>query len=272
MRIAKWAKKQGIKTIYYISPQIWAWRESRVHQIKATVDTMLCILPFEAAFYDRYDYAVEYVGHPLLDVISPEDFKKNNTLTAKPAPTVALLPGSRKQEIRAMLHLMLSVVPHFPNVQFVVAGAPSIDADFYTNIITTYNAAYNNVTLVTNETYDLLRRSDAAFVTSGTATLEVALFGVPEVVCYKGNPISFWLAKRLIKVKYISLVNLIMDRVVVNELIQNELTTDNLVAELYHLLDEKNADNWQAEYTELRQKLGNAGASERAAEVILKNI
>ena len=213
LRIAKWAKKEGIKVFYYISPQIWAWHTSRVHGIKANVDRMFVILPFEADFYKKYDYEVDFVGHPLLDVVQQHKVQPNFHEIhglEKDKPIVALLPGSRKQEISRMLAIMLQMPDRFPKYQFVIAGAPSQDTGFYQQIIdrTQVNQA---VYLIQNQTYDLLQHAQAALVTSGTATLETALFKVPEVVCYKGNPISAFIARRLIDVKYISLVNLIMD-------------------------------------------------------------
>ncbi|MFN5648262.1 MAG: lipid-A-disaccharide synthase, partial [Sphingobacteriales bacterium] len=210
--MAQFAKKHGFKTIYYISPQVWAWKESRVKTIREVVDKMLVILPFEVDFYKKWNYEVTYVGHPLVQVI--EDFKKaNSTLTLTPHPSVALLPGSREQEIKKKLPIMLEATQHFPDVQFRIAQAPSLERSFYESM----TAQYPNVELIQGKTYELLMQSHAALVTSGTATLETALFGVPEVVCYKGSAVSYEIAKRLIKVKYISLVNLILDKPAVKE-------------------------------------------------------
>ena len=232
IRIAEWAKKEGIKTVYYISPQIWAWKENRVHTIKKYVDKMIVILPFEKDFYSKWDYKVEYVGHPLVEVI--EDFKKQHQQqSASPKKIIALLPGSRKQEIKIKLPVMLEVSKAFPEYEFVVAKAPGQDDSFYEPFL----APYNNVSALGGKTYELLNNASAALVTSGTATLETALFGVPEVVCYKGNTISYQIAKRVIKVKYISLVNLIMNKPVVKELIQHEMTTENCIKELKDLLE-----------------------------------
>ena len=224
MRIAKWAKQQHIPTHYYISPQIWAWKENRIKAIKRDVDFMYVILPFEKAFYEqKHQYPVYFVGHPLLDAIAQreevdaETFKSENGLDSR--PIIALLPGSRKQEIAKMLKIMLSVVDDYHQYQFVIAGAPSIDYEFYQQFI-----KEENVHFVSGKTYDLLSVSYAALVTSGTATLETALLNVPEVVCYKGSWLSYHIAKRIIKLKYISLVNLIMDKPVVTELIQGDLT------------------------------------------------
>ena len=239
LRIAKWAKLKGIKTHYYISPQIWAWKENRIKAIKRDVDKMYVILPFEKYFYeDKHNYPVEFVGHPLIDAIADRtqvdeyEFRAQHELNEK--PIIALLPGSRKQEIRKMLSVMLSVVNDFQDYQFVIAGAPSQEYSFYEQFID--NA---NVHFVSNKTHDLLSVSTAALVTSGTATLETALFKVPEVVCYKSSWFSYQIGKRLVKhIKYISLVNLIMDKEVVTELIQNEFNTKNLKQELTIILDD----------------------------------
>ena len=215
LRIAKWAKQQGFKTNYYISPQVWASRAGRVSDIKRDIDNMYVILPFEEAFYKKYNYKVNFVGHPLLDAIADKKsvdetkFKKEHDLSDK--PVIALLPGSRKQEITKMLSVMLKMVDKFPGYQFVIAGAPSQDYSFYKQFINT-----KNVKFISNRTYDLLSISYAALVTSGTATLETALFKIPEVVCYKGSWLSYHIAKKIITLKFISLVNLIMDREVVN--------------------------------------------------------
>lgn len=222
LRIAKWAKAKRYRTHYYISPQVWASRASRVEKIKRDIDAMYVILPFEEAFYQKYNYKVHFVGHPLIDAIADRtqvdehEFRKTHQLNDK--PIIALLPGSRKQEITKMLGVMLSLVDNFPDYQFVIAGAPSQEYAFYEAFIKKQNVAF-----ISNKTYDLLSVSTAALVTSGTATLETALFKVPQVVCYKANPISYQIAKRIITLKFISLVNLIMDREVVTELIQGNL-------------------------------------------------
>jgi lipid-A-disaccharide synthase len=269
LRIAKHAAGEGRKVIYYISPQVWAWKQSRVHQIKKYVHRMLVILPFEKEFYARFGYDVDFVGHPLLDAIGDPGetrdggWKKQHNLDSR--PVIALLPGSRKQEIQTMLPLMLSVADDFPGYQFVIGGAPSVDPGFYKGITGDKQAA-----IVFGATYDLLRNSSAALVTSGTATLETALFRVPEVVCYKGNEISYRIARTLVKIGYISLVNLIMDREVVKELIQSDLNTRNLVFELRKLTDDNlHRKKMLADFDLLRQKLGGTGASERAARIIL---
>lgn len=264
MRIAEWAKKQGIKVAYYISPQVWAWKENRVKKIKRDVDKMIVILPFEVDFYNKWDYKVTYVGHPLIEVINHE--KEDIPLVpVADKPVIALLPGSRKQEIEVKLPVMLSVVDYFKDYQFVVAGAPAQPDSLYEQII-----GNKDVLLVRNQTYNLLKQSTAALVTSGTATLETALFGVPQIVCYKGNPLSYWLAKKLIKVKYISLVNLIMDKAVVKELIQADLNEPMLKEELGKLLfDKTHLQQLQDDYKQLWHKLGSENASDRAAAEII---
>ena len=272
MRIAKWAKQQGIPTHYYISPQIWAWKENRIKAIKRDVDAMYVILPFEKDFYEgKHQYPVHFVGHPLLDAIttrkevSEDVFKQENGLDER--PIIALLPGSRKQEIAKMLSVMLSVVGSYHQYQFVIAGAPSLGYDFYKQFI-----KEENVHFVTGKTYDLLSHAHAALVTSGTATLETALFNVPEVVCYRGNWISYQIAKRVISLKYISLVNLIMDAPIVTELIQGELNTKNLKTELEKLLNPEHRAKLLKDYKTLREKLGNEGASERTASLIVSSM
>lgn len=264
LRIAEFAKASGIKVFYYISPQIWAWKQSRVHKIKRVVDKMFVILPFEKEFYQRFDYAVDFVGHPLLDAIanSPEYSAKLDVVTSK--PIIALLPGSRKQEISTVLPLMLALQKQYSNYEFVIAGAPSQTPEYYSTFIKD-----QNIKIVFNQTYQLLQKAEAALVTSGTATLETALFGVPEVVCYKAGGISYTIAKQLIKVKYISLVNLIMDKEIVKELIQHELSESNLKAELDKLLNPVTRNKIIQDYSELKQKLGGAGASKKAASLMI---
>jgi lipid-A-disaccharide synthase len=263
MRIAKWAHKKQIKIVYYISPQIWAWKEKRVHAIKRDVDKMLVILPFEKNFYKKYNYEVDYVGHPLAEVII--DFKNAHSSIQK-ENIVALLPGSRKQEILVKLPIMLSVARHFPTYKFVVAKAPGLPNEFYEDIL----KPYDNVGSVSNETYALLSKSKAALVTSGTATLETALFAVPEIICYKGGKISYEIAKRLIKIKFIGLVNLIMDKEVVKELIQDELNEKNITSELTLLLTENEKSiQLKKDYESLFNLLAAGGnASANAAEKI----
>ncbi len=266
LRIAEWAKKEGIKVLYYISPQIWAWKQSRVHKIKRDVGRMLTILPFEKEFYASFDVEVDFVGHPLLDAIQnrPDFNQAERRLefgASAPKPLVAILPGSRKQEIKAMLPTMLSAVKKM-EVDFVIAGAPSQDANFYQTLVP--NAELN---LVFGKTYEILEVADAALVTSGTATLETALFRVPEVVCYKASWLSYQIAKRLVKINYISLVNLVMDKMVVTELIQGDFNRKRLQKELAYCLSEKGSSSIAKDYKLLSEKLGGEGASERAASI-----
>jgi lipid-A-disaccharide synthase len=263
LRIAEWAKEQGFKVIYYISPQVWAWKENRVKSIKRCVDKMLVILPFEKAFYEKWNYEVEYVGHPLVKVI--DDFKAQFP-NQHQSNKIAVLPGSRKQEILTKLPIMLEVSRSFPDHQFVVAKAPGVEDSFYTALL----SPYTNVSSVVNKTYELLSEAKAALVTSGTATLETALFNVPEVICYKGSNISYQIAKRLIKIKYICLVNLIMDKEVVKELIQNELTVENVTKELKDILyNTQKQQQLQEDYTALKNLLSQGGnASANAAKSI----
>ena len=263
LRIARWAKQQRIPVIYYISPQIWAWHTSRVHRIKRDVDKMLVILPFEKAFYEKYGVNADFVGHPLLDVI-PTDIPPPRTAVERPA-AVALLPGSRSQEVKRILPAMLSVTPHFPQIRLTVAAAAALPDMFFRPFLENYP----NVTLERGKTYELLAQSDAALVKSGTSTLETALIGTPQVVCYAGSPVSFAIARRVVNVKYISLVNLILDRPLVRELIQNDLNRTNLKAALQDILKPENADSLRKGYAELRHLLGDGGASGRAAGIIL---
>jgi len=270
LRIAEWAHKQGLKVIYYISPQIWAWKKNRVFKIKKYVDEMIVILPFEKEFYAKYDYPVSYVGHPLLDALpttnpNKQDFINEHHLNQ--SPIIALLPGSRQQEIKKMLNIMLSQIESFPDHQFVVAAAPSIDDSFYQEIIGT-----KKVSIIKDKTHRLLQNSYAALVTSGTATLETALIGIPEVVCYKGNRLSYEIAKRIVDIKYISLVNLIMDQEVVTELIQDQLNEENLNTELNKILSGAPRKKILGKFAELKEKLGSGGASKKAAEIIINSL
>lgn len=261
LRVAEFVHQSGLRCYYYISPQIWAWKESRVKKIKQFVDRLFVILPFEKDFYKKHDYQVDFVGHPLLDVISEEKESKREDV-------IALLPGSRKQEISTMLPIMLEAVSSFPSYKFIVAAAPSITADFYKDICKGYN-----VEVVHGRTYDVLKRAKAALVTSGTATLEAALLNVPEVVCYKGSRISYEIAKRLVNIKYISLVNLILDREVITELIQDKLTPGNLRSELERILtNEKERAHMLNEFDVLKTKLGGSGASSRTAKLIVEDL
>ena len=269
LRIAEFAKQCHIKVHYYISPQIWAWKENRIKNIKRDVDEMYVILPFEKDFYEKkHNCNVHFVGHPLLDAIADRNqvvessFRKEHQLNNK--PIIAILPGSRKQEIKKMLSVMLKMVDKFTDYQFVIAGAPSQNYSFYKTFIKN-----DSVKFISNKTHDLLSVSYAALVTSGTATLETALFKVPEVVCYKGSTISYQIGKRLVNLNYISLVNLILDKEVVTELIQHNFNEKKLEKELAKILHEKARSQLFLDYYDLEQKLGGKGASAKVAELIL---
>lgn len=274
LRIAEWARQQGLKVIFYISPQVWAWKENRVKKMKECIDLMLVILPFEQEYYQKkWNWKVNYVGHPLVNVIE----KFRTAFAANPSSytliprtgkgIIALLPGSRKQEILKKLPVMLEVSRHFPDYEFVVAKAPGMEDGFYTDML----KPYSNVHTVSNQTYALLSQSRAALVTSGTATLETALFEVPEVVCYKGNPVSYAIAKRIINIRFISLVNLIMDKEVVKELIQHDMNVENLRTELGLLLENQSRiSQLHEDYRQLKALLSKGGdASDNAANDIL---
>lgn len=266
LRIAKWAKPKGLRIIYYISPQVWAWKENRVKMMKQCIDKMIVILPFEKNYYkNKWNWEVEYVGHPLVEIVDGQRSTVNSPRFSDRS-IIALLPGSRKQEILKKLPVMLEVSKSFPSYQFIVAKAPGVDDDFYSSLLN----PYNNVSAVSGKTYDLLMQAKAALVTSGTATLETALFGVPEVVCYKGSFLSYEIGKRLVKVKFISLVNLIMDKLVVKEFIQHEMNVTNLKNELQELLtNEKRIDELKKDYTDLKNILSEKGnASLKAAQLI----
>ncbi|MFO7923722.1 MAG: lipid-A-disaccharide synthase [Bacteroidales bacterium] len=269
LRIAKFAGKLGTRVFYYISPKVWAWNQSRVKTIKKYVDHMLTIFPFETAFYEKFDYKVDYVGNPLIDAIENrprkdeefDQFAARNGLSGK--PVIAILAGSRIHEIDNCLPVMLSVTQYYPEYQFVIAGAPAIDHGVYLK----YTG--NRFPVIFGETYSILSHASAAMVVSGTATLEAALLGVPIIVCYKGSFISYQIARRIINVEYISLVNLIMEREVVRELIQHEFNSSNLKYELDRLLfDKKYRDKMVHDIGKLRQIMGKGGASRRAAGLI----
>lgn len=268
LRVAEFAKKNNIKVFYYISPKVWAWNQKRVLKIKRVVDHLFCILPFEVDFYKEWGMKIDYVGNPLLDAIGryvPDiDFRIRNSLTQK--PIVALLPGSRKMEISKLLPLMATLPKSFPEYQFVIAGAPGFPESFYYSFFDS-----EEINIVFNKTYDLLKNSEAAVVASGTATLETALFHVPQVVVYKANALSVWIARLVIKVGYISLVNLIMDAPVVRELIQDDYNEEALKKELHALVnDEIYRNKMLRNYKALDGKMGEIGASERTARLIQK--
>ena len=276
LRIAEFAKSLGLKTVFYISPKIWAWKQNRIKKIKKYIDKMLTILPFETEFYARFDYPVEYVGNPILDAIeefrsgdhqTEADFRKANNLTDK--PIIGLLAGSRKQEVDFMLPVMIEVSRQFPEYQFVISGAPGLDRDYYTKVI----GADCNIPIVFGQTYNLLKFSRAALVTSGTATLETALFGVPEAVLYRISAPDFLyrIGRKLLKVKWISLANLIVGREIIRELVQMDCNPRTIADELRKILDDEQYDaEFQRNYAELRQRMGSAGASQRAAQAVIK--
>lgn len=267
MRIAKWAKEKGYKVFYYISPKVWAWNQSRAWSLKKNLDRLFVIFPFEVEFFKKYNFEVEFVGNPLFDAIATfkpaADFLKKNNLSDK--KIIALLPGSRKQEVEKMLNLMVATQSKFTDYQFIIAGVGNLPLEFYEQFLN------KNIKLVTDQTYDLLSHSTAALVTSGTATLETALFGVPQVVCYKTSGFSYKIAKWVIKVPYISLVNLVAQKEVVKELIQDELTIENLSNELNKILNVADSRNKQInEYKRVKESLGDVGASEKTGRRIVE--
>lgn len=271
LRMAKKLKKLSYKTAYYISPQLWAWKKGRVKTVKRFIDKMFVILPFEKDFYKKHNYEVEYVGHPLLDAVKndtayPCDGSQVEEIRKKDKrEIIALLPGSRKQELQKMLPLMSKMSANFPDYQFVVAGVNWQTEQFYQKL--TQNS---DVKIVYNETYSLLKNSHAALVTSGTATLETSLFKVPQVVCYKGNPISYLIARSLVKgIKYISLVNLIADKELVTELIQGDYNIEKVSKNLSEIISKgEKRDNILREYDNLIELLGDGGASATVADKI----
>ena len=272
LRIAKWAKEMGIPVYYYIAPQIWAWKENRVHQIKKNVTELFAVLPFEKEFYSKKGMDVHFVGHPLLDEVKKRKRLESNSFRNQfhldDRPIVALLPGSRKQEVKRMLEVMLKLELKYPNYQFIIAGAPSLRPEFYQSLI-----GEQQTKLVFGVTYDLFEAAEAAMVTSGTATLEAALLNCPEVVCYKANPISYFIAKQLVKIKFISLVNLLLDREAVRELIQFEWNLSQASQELDAILNGgMKREHILASYQELRMKLGDGGASDKTAQLLLESL
>jgi len=271
LRIAKWAKKNNFFVNFYIAPQIWAWKESRINIIKKYIDRLYVILPFEKNYFEnKHNFKVKYLGHPIMDSIknfNNTDNKKSFLVKNKiddNRKIIAILPGSRKQEIRKILKIMLNVIGNFSDYQFIIAGVPNIKKNFYRSIIKDFD-----VKMVENQTYDLLSNSSAALVTSGTATLETALFKVPQVVCYKTSLISFFLAKIFVKIKYISLVNLIVNKEIIKELVQSRCTKNNIINELTLVLRKKNALTMKEKYDELISLIGSFGTSKRVATDIL---
>ena len=273
LRIAEWAKQKGIKVYYYVSPQVWAWKQSRVHKIKKCVDELYVILPFEKDFYKKFDFEVHYLGHPLLDAVA--DFRSSivdkqliyseNNLSYK--PIIALLPGSRKQEVSVKLPIMLEAVRSFDSYQVIIAGAPSLAPEFYLQFIKESDK------IIFGKTYDILEIAEAAVVTSGTATLETALFHVPQVVCYKSSAFSYQIAKRLVKIKFISLENLILNKESVKELIQQDCNPTLIQKEIGKILvGGDHRESMLQDYKELEQLLGAGGASKKIAHAMLKTI
>ena len=269
LRIAKWAKGKGFRNHYYISPQVWAWKESRVHQMKKVLDALYVILPFEKEFFEvKHQFNVHFVGHPLLEFLNNREkalgFKKENQLSDRKA-IIALLPGSRKQEIKKMLPVFLKVSELFPKFQFVLAGAPGIDTEWYQKFF-----GGENVKIIQNKTHDLLLHARAALVSSGTATLESGLLNVPQVVCYRSSFLTYWIAKWLVKLKFISLVNLILDREVVKELIQGAFNVKEVEHHLIYALSDTGQKKLKEDYKELRGILGAGGASKKTAQLIIE--
>lgn len=270
LRIADWAKQQGIRVLYYISPTIWAWKENRVEIVKRSCDKMFVILPFEVAVYKKHHYKVDYVGHPLLDAIeqeknklpSREEFIKNNHLDNR--PIIAVLPGSRRQEIDRMFSIMLETVEYFKDYQFVIAGTTNLPKEVYQPAID------KNLKVVFNQTYALMHNAHAGIIKSGTSSLESALFRLPQVVCYKGGAVSYAIARMVVgdRIKYIALPNLILDKPIVKELIQNDLTSENLKSELQKILSGPTREEMLKEYDHLIKVLGDSGASKKVAELM----
>ncbi len=274
LRIADWAKQQGIRVLYYISPTIWAWKENRVEIVKRACEKMFVILPFEVAVYKKHNYNADYVGHPLLDAIEQEKsslpdrktFLEKNNLDDR--PIIAVLPGSRKQEIERMFSIMLDTVGNFKEYQFVIAGTSNLPKEAY------QMALDKNLKVVFNQTYALMHNAHAGIIKSGTSTLESALFRLPQVVCYKGGTVSYSIARMVVgdRVKYISLPNLILDKPVVKELIQTDLTAKNLTDELNKILQGEARENMLKEYDGLIKLLGNSGASKKVANLIYDHL
>jgi lipid-A-disaccharide synthase len=275
LRMAKYAKAHGIRTFYYISPKVWAWKEARVHKIIASVDEMFTILPFETEFFAKYNYAVNYVGNPLLDAILEKKtepdylrFRSKNNLSEK--PILAVLPGSRKGEISVLLPTMLEAAAQFPDFQCIIAGAPNMGIEFYQPFMTG-----SQVPVIWGKTYEILIHSRAAIVSSGTATLETAILNVPQVVVYRLTP--RWLFNTLkflfLQTKWVSLVNIILEKEAVKELIQWNFTFEKVVQELKNILYKpENEQRILADYREMMIKLGDPGASKRAAELMVSKL
>lgn len=276
LRVAKYAYKARLKVIWYIAPKVWAWNRKRATKLRKYCDRIMVILPFEVKWFQiYYQMQVDYVGNPLLDAIVQKygDLsiikKQKKAISYTHKPIIALLPGSRKQEIIAHLPLFLQLIPLFPQLQFVLAAAPSLPFSFYTS----FTMDYPTLQIRYNQTYEILQEATAAIVTSGTATLETALFNVPQVVCYRTSWLSYTIGKKLIQVSYISLVNLILEREAIKELIQDDCRLDHLCWELKQLLPQgKKRAKILADYTKLHGLLGEVGASERAARIVWEEV
>jgi lipid-A-disaccharide synthase len=273
-RIAKFAKRKGFRVFYYIAPKVWAWKESRVKKLQKFVDKLFIIFPFEIDYFKRWNINARYEGNPLTDLIderlenkkSFSEFIEINNLPDK--PIIAVLAGSRKQEVDYILPRIKQLTKYFPDYQFVLAAAPSMDKNFYKKYL-----QHHEMTVVFDQTYDTLMNCSVAIVASGTATLEAALLGAPQVVCYGGSEISYQIGKKLVKVKYISLVNLIMDKPVVKELIQHDMSIEKMKSELQGLLfDASRRKRILDDYTELREILGERGSSYRVAKAMVDEI
>ena len=269
MRIARFAKQNNIKVFWYISPKVWAWNQNRAWKLKANVDKMFVILPFEKQFFKKFDWSVDYVGNPVLDAVKAHvknnDFISQNNLNPQ-KPVVALLPGSRKQELKTIIPLMAEVAAQFPNIQFVVAAVTNLDQSMYAAL-----KKHANIKFVTDAAYDLLSNADAAIVTSGTATLETSLFRVPQIVVYKTSAITYWIGRMIIKVPYISLVNLIADKEVVKELIQEDASAEKVSHELSQILENQNYRNKMLnDYDSIIRMLDTGSASENTARLMLQ--
>ncbi len=271
LRMAKFAKSKGYKTLYYISPTVWAWKEKRIEKIKRDVDRLFVILPFEQKFYKERGCDVDFVGHPLIDAI--DDFRQNKALSniefkakygVNSNEVIALLPGSRKQEITKKLPIMLAVAKKYQGYQFIIAGAPGLERSFYETVI-----GEVPIKIIYNDTYNILNNAHAALVTSGTATLETALFNVPQVVCYQTSAISYHIAKRLVNIQYISLVNLILNQEVVRELIQGDLNEKELGMAFEQILEGDFRQQQLKEYQKLNALCGGVGASKNTAKGML---
>lgn len=272
LRMAKWAAGKGIRVDYYISPTVWAWKEGRVETIRRYTNRLFVILPFEEAFYARHQHQVYFVGHPLLDAVNEKKatlksrsrFYEEHHLPDK--PLIAVLPGSRQQEIDRMLDIMLAVAPRFSKWQFVVAGASTVARDNYKKL------AAHNIPVVFDQTYELMTHAEAGIIKSGTSTLESALLRLPQVICYKGGALSFAIGKRVVDVKYIGLPNLILDRPAVKELIQEDLTAGNISKELDLLLNnEMHRKTILDAYDKVSRMLGGGGASEKVASMLVED-